>query len=65
MSDLPAVGRHQRLSDDLTAENPLAGALIRALAAEQVQFQALDIEQGQKVSNRVGHAWSPNRVISS
>jgi len=49
-----AVGGDEGLRDDLSAEDALAFLLIRALAAEEIQFQALDIEQGQQVAYGIG-----------
>ena len=44
-----AVGRHQGLGDHLAPENALAGFLIGALAAEEIDFQTLQVEQVQQV----------------
>ena len=49
------LGCYQGLRDDLPAKYPLIGALIRALAAKQVQFQLLNVQQFQQVSNRIRH----------
>ena len=41
-------GRHQGLTDDLTAEDALP-ALLRALAAEQILFKPFEVEYGQEL----------------
>ena len=49
-----AAGRDQRLADHLAAEYPLAPDLGRA-AAEQVDLELLEIEDGEQVLNGGGH----------
>ena len=49
-----AARRHHRLSDHLSAEYPLP-ARLRAVAAEQVHLERLDIEDGDQVDDAFGH----------
>ena len=49
-----ASRRHQRLADHLAAEYALP-AVLRAAAAEQVVFELLKIEYGEKTFDGAGH----------
>ena len=49
-----AAGRDHRLPDHLAAEHPLP-ARLRAVAAEQVHLERLDIEDGNEVDQAFGH----------
>ena len=49
-----AARRHHRLSDHLPAEHPLP-ARLRAVAAEQVHLERLEIEDGNQVDQAFGH----------
>src|SRR5262249_32754502 len=49
-----AAGRDHRLSDHLTAEYPLP-ARLRAVAAEQIHLERLEIEDGDQVDQAFGH----------
>jgi hypothetical protein len=60
-----AIGRDKALRDDLTAKDALAFFFIRALAAEKVSFEPLDIEQGQQIAYRISHCCLPPIVHCS
>ncbi len=49
-----AACRHHRLTDHLAAEHPLP-ARLRAVAAEHVHLDRLEIEDGNQVNQAVGH----------
>ena len=49
-----ALGRDQCLADNLAAKYPLP-AILRAVAAEQVVFQLLQIEYGEKTFDCADH----------
>ena len=50
-----AAGGDERLADDLAAEDPLPADL-RAVAAEQVDLEPLEIEDLKEVVDGAGHA---------
>src|SRR6201999_1359494 len=49
-----AARRHHRLSDHLAAEHPLP-ARLRAVAAEHVHLERLEVENGNQVDQAFGH----------
>jgi hypothetical protein len=57
-----AARRHHRLSDHLSAEHPLP-ARFRAVAAEQVYLDRLQIENGNQVNQAFGHCVAFNRIL--
>jgi len=53
-----AIGRGQRLGDDLAAEDPHRGLAARAEAPEQVHFQLLDVQQIEQALRLFVHVFS-------
>src|SRR5262249_49871328 len=57
-----AASRDHRLPDHLPAEHPLP-ARFRAVAAEQIHLERLDIEDGDEVDQAFGHGGAFNSVV--
>jgi hypothetical protein len=59
-----AASRYHRLSDHLSAEDPLP-ARLRAVAAKQIHLDRLEIEDGNQVNQSFGHMSAFGLVDSS
>ena len=53
-----AVSRHQRLRDDVTAENPHRGLTPSPRAPKQIDLKLFDIQQIKQLPRSIGHGSS-------